>query len=178
MRDPIPASFYAWPPLASHTRAQTHRRSDGRRRVSDFINWPVRTQLLAAIGGLVSIIWIAQTPRRPTLGLLGFVTLVTIILATNARGVRSRLPFLRSENLRVAASGWGVIGGLMLVATVLAAVGPSSPSASPQHSRLSLLPSQTARSSLAAVTPSAQPTPAPLAARAPRPSQAPKQSTS
>jgi hypothetical protein len=161
--DPIPASYYARPPRASQVRAETPRRSGGRRRVSYFRNWPIRTQLLAAIACLVSVIWILQTLWRPTLGLLGFVTLGTVILATDAWGVRSRLPLLRSENRRVAAGGWGVIGSLVLVTTILAAVAPSSPSSSRQHPRPSS-PFQTATSSLMPVTPSPPPSPLPVAA--------------
>ncbi len=162
--DPIPASYYARPPRASQARAETPRRSGGRRRVSYFRNWPVRTQLVAGIACLVSVIWILQTPWRPTLGLLGFVTLATVILATDAWGVRSRLPLLRSQNPRVAAGGWGVIGGLVLVTTILAAVAPSSPSSSRQHPRPSSAPFQTATSSLVPVTPSPPPSPIPVAA--------------
>jgi hypothetical protein len=164
MPDPIPASFYARPPQASRARTETRRRSGWRRRVSFFRDWPVRTQLLAAIACLVSVIWILQTPWRPTLGLLGFVSLATIILATDAWGVRSHLPLLSSENPRVAAGGWGVIGGLVLVTTILAAIAPSSPSSSGQHPRLSSADSQTANSSLLPVTPSPPPSAIPVVA--------------
>jgi len=142
------------------------------RWLSDFRAWPAWKQALVLVSCLFGVICVVQTPWRPPLGLLGFVTLVTVILAGNAWNLRGRLPLLRSANPRVAAGGWSVVGGLVLVATILVFVAPGALTASSHHATGTSLPHvRAAGPSLVPVTPS------PTQSRSPTPTAIPVAAT-
>jgi hypothetical protein len=107
-----------------------------RRVVADVRGWPVWKQALAAIACVVAAVWIVQAPWRPALGLLGLLTLATVVLATNAWELRGRVPLLRSRDAVHVAGGWSLVAGVLLLTGALAVPGhgPTSP-ARPQASR-------------------------------------------
>ncbi len=118
------------------------------------------------LGCLLAALFLIQTPWKPALGLLGMLMLAIVILATNAWSLRGRLPLLRSENPRVAAGGWAVIGGLVLSVGLLAS---GVPSGRPHASLLPSSPVQTAAPSQLAITPSPPPLPVAAPRSTPRP---------
>jgi len=112
------------------------RRSSGRGSASNFRSWPPWKQVLAISISLVGVAFVAQTPWRPALGLLGLLTLATVLLATDTWGLQSRVPFMRSEHPLLAGGAWGVIGGVLLLVAILALLGPGSFSSSPRSTTL------------------------------------------
>ena len=122
--DPIPTSHYARPPGASQAAAQAPPAWHS--WVSSFRIWPVWKRVLVALACLAGVISIVQAPWRLALWLFAFLSLATVILATGARRLRARQPIRRSENPPVVPVRWAVIGALVLVATILALVAPSS----------------------------------------------------
>lgn len=75
---------------------------------------------LALLAYLVVAVWILQTPWHPQVGLLGLLSLAALMLGTNAWGLRSRTPLLRSRNQAVAAAGWAGIAALLVFMAFLA----------------------------------------------------------
>lgn len=172
--DPIPESLYARPPTATQSKMRIHVTRAWPWWTSFPRGWPAWKQVMVGVAGLIGVIFFVQTPRSAALGFLGCLTLITALLASDAGGLRRRVPLLRAENPRVAGAGWGVIGVLALVAAILALTSASSASSSRQHiSRLVAPPFQTAGPSPLELTPSPTPTPTPtstpLAARRPPP---------
>lgn len=155
--DPIPAALYARRPAVPHAKGQAPGAAALQGSISDFRGWPTWRQALALVGGLFGLICVILAPWRPRLGLLGIVTLGIVILATNAWNVRGRLPLLRSADPRVAAGGWVVVGGLVLVATILVLAAPGGLSAGGNAARTSSPPGPAAGPSLVPVTPSPTP---------------------
>ena len=131
MPDPIPSSLYERSrvaPAAGLTGVS--RRSNERGSATNFRSWPPWKQFLAIAVSLVGVAFAAQTPWRPALGLLGLLTLATVLLAADTWGLQSRVPLLRSEHPLLAGGAWGVIGGLLLLVAILALVGPGPSSSS------------------------------------------------
>jgi hypothetical protein len=97
--------------------------------IADVRGWPVWKQALAAIACVVAAVWIVQAPWRPALGLLGLLTLATVVLATNAWELRGRVPLLRSRDAVQVAGGWSLVAGVLLLtgALAMAGHGPTSP---------------------------------------------------
>lgn len=112
------------------------RRSSRRGSATNFRSWPPWKQVLATAVSLVGVAFVAQTPWRPALGLLGLLTLATVLLAADTWGLQSRVPFMRSEHPLLAGGAWGVIGGLLLLVAILTLVGPGSSSSSPRSAML------------------------------------------
>src|SRR5215813_8007177 len=137
MPDPIPSSLYERSrvaPPAGLTGGS--RRSSGRGSATNFRSWPPWKQVLAIAVSLVGVAFVAQTPWRPALGLLGLLTLATVLLAADTWGLQSLVPFMRSEHSLLAGGAWGVIGGVLLLVAILALVGPGLSSSSPRSAPL------------------------------------------
>lgn len=142
------------------------RQSGGRGSATNFRTWPTWKKFLAIAVSLVGVALVAQTPSRPALGLLGLLTLATVLLAADTWGLQRRVPFLRSEHPLLAGGAWGVIGGLLLLAAIIALVGPGPSSSS--HGSATLMaprPSPVAPASapptIPVTAPSANATPTP-----------------
>ena len=112
------------------------RRSNGHRSATNFRSWPRWKQVPAIAVSIVGVAFVAQTPWKPALGLLGLLTLATVLLAADTWGLKSRVPFMRSEHSLLAGGAWGVIGGVLLLVAILALVGPGSFSSSPRSATL------------------------------------------
>ncbi len=132
MPDPIPSSLYE----RSRVAPAAGRRSSGRGSATNFRSWSPWKQVLAIAVSLVGVAFVAQTPWRPALGLLGLLTLATVLLAANTWGLQNRVPFMRSEHPLLAGGAWGVIGGVLLLVAILTLVGPSPSSSSPRSATL------------------------------------------
>jgi len=115
------------------------RRSGGHRSATNFRSWAPWKQVLAVVVSLVGVAFVAQTPWRPALGLLGLLTLATVLLAADTWGLQSRVPLMRSEHPLLAGGAWGVIGGVLLLVAILALLG-QSPSSSSRRSATLMAP--------------------------------------
>src|SRR5690349_19819801 len=107
MPDPIPSSLYERSrvaPAAGLTGGS--RRSSGRGSATNFRSWPPWKQVLVIAASIVGVAFVAQIPWRPALGLLGLLTLATVLLAADTWGLQNRVPFMRSEH--PAAGGWSL----------------------------------------------------------------------
>lgn len=127
--------------------------------------WPVWKQVVVGVAGLAFAGGVLQLPWRPALGLLGLLTLGTVLLAVDAWGLRSRVPLVRSENDMHVVVGWGLLGSLLLCVALLAVLSAQGRSA----------PAGTAASGLS--SPSAGPTTTPPPAETPVPVVRPPSST-
>lgn len=119
---------------------------------------------------------------RPTMAVLGLVSLFGVLLATNAWRLRSRVPPFSSSNRVSASAGWAGLGMVALAAFVLtygsgteppqnpttqaAVTEPSAPSSASSTPRLS---TATAVPPTPTPTPSPKPTPTPTPTPAPPP---------
>src|SRR5262249_56186590 len=112
------------------------REASGRGSATKFRTWPTWKKFLAVAVSLVGVAFVAQTPSRPALGLLGLLTLATVLLAADTWGLQRRVPLLRSEHPLLAGGAWGGIGGLLLLAPLLAPVGPGPSSSSHRSATL------------------------------------------
>ena len=170
--DPIPESFYARPPTATGSKRPLGE-SALRLWTSNFPRRPAWKHVLIGIVGLIGVIFLVQTPRSAPLGFLGCLVLITLVLASDAWGLRHRLPLLGSQDPRVAAAGVGVMGAVVLAATILALLLSRHTSSSPEHiTRLAAPPSQATESSTGGLTPSPTTTPSPAGRPTQRPNPA------
>jgi len=112
------------------------RGSRGRGSATNFRSWPPWKQVLAIMVSLVGVAFVTQTPWRPALGVLGLLTLATVLLAADTWGLRSHVPLMRSGHPLLAGGAWGVIGGVLLLVAILALVGPGLSSSSPRSAPL------------------------------------------
>ncbi len=134
------------------------RRSSGRRSATNFRSWPLWKKFLAFAVSLLGVAFVAQTPWRPALGLLGMLTLATVLLAADTWGLQSRLPLLRAEHPLLAGGAWGVIGGLVMLVAILALLGPGPSSSSRGSAReMAPRPSPVAPASAPATIPATAP---------------------
>jgi len=134
------------------------RRSSGRGPATNFRSWPPWKRFLAIAVSLVGLAFVAQTPWRPALGLLGTLTLATVLLAADTWSLRSRVPLLRSEHPLLAGGAWGVIGGLVLLVAAFALLGPGPSSSSRGSAReMAPRPSPVAPASAPATIPATAP---------------------
>src|SRR5262252_5339730 len=140
MPDPIPSSLYERSRIAPPAGLTGgSRRSSGRGSATNFRSWPLWKQALAIAVSLVGVACVAQTPWRPALGLLGLLTIATVLLAADTWGLKSRVPLMRSEHPLLAGGAWGVIGGVLLLVAILALLGPG-PSSSSRGSAREMAP--------------------------------------
>ncbi len=168
--DPTPTSPPERPPGAEHSDVRSRGPSPRGGWVPNFRGWPVWKQVLVGEACLISAVLVVLTPWKPTLGLLGLLTLATIILLTDALDLQSRVPILRSDRPLVVAGGWAVISALLVVIAVFALVRPSSflPSrdrsatlfAPPAHPAQPSTLTSPSPLTIPAAAPSATPTPA------------------
>jgi hypothetical protein len=173
--DPIPASYYKRDlklPALARPKKTWYRPIPGFRTGK---RWK---EILAVCGYVLIAAWIVQAPTNPLLSLLGALCLITVFLATNAGGLRGRLPVLRSGNPLVAGTGWLAIG-LVLIGVAAAEQPTGSPSLSnsstaantrPYAPRSESVPSPTqAASAVRTTTPSPSPKPSPSPSPSPTP---------
>ena len=157
------------------------------RKVPGFRTGTRWKQLVAILGYLIIAAWIVQIPTRPALGMLGFLSLAAVWLASNAFGLRTKVPVFRSANRLAAAGVWTALAIAIFVTAALAqppASNPNTgvgtgPSVSPSPSSLAqaISPSPATQPS-AAATPSPSPKPSPTPSPTPSPSPAPPSQTS
>jgi len=105
---------------------------------------------------------------------VGVLVLACVVLATDAWGLRGRVPLLRATSTARVTGGWGLLGGLLLLSLVLAVRAPGSPSPAAAHAARQTPPPASGPAALAGVataspvapttTPSPQPTPTPTVA--------------
>ena len=134
------------------------RRSSGRGSATNFRSWPLWKKFLAFAVSLLGVAFVAQTPWRPALGLLGMLTLATVLLAADTWGLQSRLPLLRAEHPLLAGGAWGVIGGLVMLVAIVALLGPGPSSSSRGSAReMAPRPSPVAPASAPATIPATAP---------------------
>lgn len=136
-------------------------------------------QIVAVLGYLIIGICIVQIGTNPGLGVFGLLSLGAVWLATNAFGIRTKIPAFRSPNPLAAGGAWSALAVAMLVSAAAAApastttnsgVGTGlSPSASPLAVAQQPSPSSTNSASL----PSPSPTPIASLSPSPRPSPPP-----
>src|SRR5260370_8383679 len=171
--DPIPASLYARPAGAVATASPNRT---WYRLIPGFRTGKRWKEVLAVIGYVLIAAWLVQAPSNPKLGLFGVLCLGAVGLATNAGGVRSRVPVLRSGNRVLGGMGWIVIAIVLIAvgAWEQPPTGPSSQSASPivasTPTRSPSIPTATQPSS---PSPSAKPTPTPTPTPKPTPTPSP-----
>jgi hypothetical protein len=168
----IPPSYYARPAGAAARPVP----APGRGWAPDLRGWPARTWALAALAGGAGAVCLALAIWRPAVGLLAALAIACAGLATDAWGVRRRVPLLRSANTAHAAGAWGVIGCVLLIGLALAlrqpeAAGarvarhtpPAAPAAAPGPSSPSAIGPAPSPAATPSPLPTATPTPTPAA---------------
>lgn len=152
------------------------------RRIPGFRTGRKWKQVLAILGYLLIAIWVVQTPTKPALGVLGLLSLAAAWLATNAFGLRTRIPMFRSANRFEAAGAWSGLAFAILLAASLAGAPPNSsytgvgsgPSVSPSPIGVAQEQSPTtAASASQSPSPSPKPSPSPSPSPSPVPSPSP-----
>jgi hypothetical protein len=76
--------------------------------------------VLFGMACVVGVAWLVQAPGRPLLGFVGLFPLAVVVLATNAWGLRDRVPLLRSRVPVRAVAGWALIGVLFVITELFA----------------------------------------------------------
>lgn len=176
MPDPIPASLYARP-VGATVKAAPKRA--WYRPIPGFRTGRRWKQAVAVCGYLLIGAWLLQTPSNPKLGLLGVLSLATVLLATNAWGIRSGMPVLKSGNPLVAGIGWSAIAIILIAAAAWEQppTGPSSQSASSIVARTPAsspsVPVSSGSTSVPTATHSSNPTPSPTPSPIPTPTPTP-----
>jgi len=141
-------------------------------------------QIVAFFGYLLIAVWIIQLPTKPALGVLGFLCLAAVWLATNAFGMRTALPVFRSSNRLAAAGIWAGLAIAIFVTAAMAQPPSNSastgvgtgPSVSPSPIDVAQAQSPTAASSVATAPsppPKPSPSPKPSPTEPPTPSPSP-----
>ena len=140
-------------------------------------------QVVAVVGYLIIAAWIIQIASNPALGVFGLLSLAAVWLATDAFGLRTKLPAFGSGNRFAAGGAWAALVIAMFVSAAIAAPPPSptnlgvgtGPVASPSPAAVAEAksPVPTASSSAAATSPTAKPSPSP----SPKPSPIATQSS-
>ena len=194
---PIPASYYSAgqgaskaadaphlpPPPTTGAGGSRTRAASWYRQIPGFRTGKRWKQVVGALGYIVIIAWILQIGTNPPLGILGLLSLASVGLATNAFGVRLKLPAFNSPNRLWAGTAWAVLAGAMFVTAALADPSPGNSNLgvgtgpSESSSPVAIAParsSPTSSSAKASVTPSPKPSTKPSQKPSPRP--APKAS--
>ncbi len=189
---PIPPSFYeresleprSGKPPPSASTARTPGVEPWWRSLPGFRTGKRWKQVVAVFGYLVIAIWIVQIESNPALSLFGLLSLAAVWLATNAFGIRTKLPAFGSPNRLVAGGAWSGLVIAMLVTASAASpppgtsnagvgAGPTSPS--PIAAAVANSSSPTASSGVASApsSPTQSPIPTPKQSPVQAPSQAP-----
>lgn len=130
--------------------------------------------VVVGAGAVVCLVWIAQAPRRPALGIFGLLLLAAIVLAANVGRLRDRVPLLRSHDPNRAIAGWSLIGVVMLVSAFSALGGSILPGGAGVRTSFATPPAgPAATGSLASDSPTDTPTPFPTPTPTPTPTATP-----
>jgi hypothetical protein len=114
---PIPRSFYSPEP----PKAPPSPPSSWWRQIPGFRTGTRWKQIVGVLGYLVIATLIVRIGASPALGLFGLLTFAAVWLATNAFGLRTKVPVFRSRNRLAAGGAWTGLGIAMLVTVAMAA---------------------------------------------------------
>ena len=169
---PIPPSFYQRPAGGSPSGAPPPRRGLAWwRSIPGFRTGRRWKRVVAACGYLVMAVWIAQIGSNAALGVLGLLSLAAVWLATNAFGIRTKLPGFGSPNRLAASGAWAGLAIAMLVTAGAATPAPRSTNAG-----VGTGPSSPSTLAVAHANPPTPASPSPVASPTPSPTPSPKPS--